>query len=111
MPKFRRCSVRKYNFTVILAAVLLSSVIGYSHENHSKKPQKVTDSSIIATGSDTVNTNQKEIEQIETQRDFEKIREEVKSSSAFVVTKAVALALAIGGLAFVYLRRRNKGDE
>ncbi|NOY59117.1 MAG: hypothetical protein GXO75_09310 [Calditrichaeota bacterium] len=103
--------MKKFNFTVILAAVLLFSVMGYSHENHNKKPRKVTDSSIVSTSSDTVNINQKTSEQIETERDFETIRQDVERSSVFIVFKAIGLALAIGGLAFVYLRRRNGGDE
>ncbi|GBD93402.1 hypothetical protein BMS3Abin05_00985 [bacterium BMS3Abin05] len=103
--------MKKFYFTVILAAVLLFSVMGYSHENHNKTPRKVTNSSIISTRSDTININQKTSEQIKTEQDFETIRQEVKSSSVFIVFKAIGLALAIGGLAFVYLRRRNKGDE
>ncbi|NIA30535.1 MAG: hypothetical protein GWP06_11565 [Actinobacteria bacterium] len=103
--------MKKFNFTIILWAVLLFSVIGYAHEGHSKKPRKVTDSSVISTSSDTVNINQKTSEQIETERDFETIRQDVESSSVFIVFKAIGLALAIGGLAFVYLRKGNEGDE
>ena len=103
--------MKKYRFAVILWSVLMFTVIGYAHEGHSKKPLKVTDSSVISTSPDTVTISPKTFEQIETERDFEAIRQDVESSSIFIVFKAIGLALAIGGLAFVYLRKGNEGDE
>ncbi|GBD88494.1 hypothetical protein BMS3Abin03_02430 [bacterium BMS3Abin03] len=103
------------NFITIILMVIFVVFIGYSHGDEDKKIQKVTSSTINSENADSLaedhNGENEEHAEAQTEEDFNTIRKDVEDSATFVVLKAVSLAVAIIGLAIVYLPRRKKEDE
>lgn len=108
--------MKSVRYLLILAAIMTIALRSYAHEGEKNEgPQKVTSKTISAGNEATGQASEgEEIEMAAAQaaeKDFETIRQEVTASTAFVVIKALALAGAIGGLAFLYLPRRGKGGS
>jgi hypothetical protein len=104
-------------------AVLLafSSSTAFAHGNGKHKiPKKVSSAMMSAEAVDSVDhrgMQSMDNEKMRTamnqtaQTDFETIRAEVQNSRPFIVIKALALAIAIAGLAILYLPRKSRGNK
>ncbi len=94
-----------------LLAVGLLTVItlnGYAHEGEdNEEPRKVTSETIAGDHSESGHDEQAEAAM---EKDFQTIRDEVARSAVFVIIKTLALAVAIAGIALVYLGRKRQGD-
>lgn len=106
-------------FLLTLVFLTVVAFNGYAHEGDDKeKPHKVTsetikgghsgDSSQLKKASGH-NEQAEAAEQNTMEKDFQTIRREVARSTLFIVIKALALAVAIAGIALVYLKRDKQG--
>ncbi len=100
-------------FVYFLLTLIFLTVVafnGYAHEGDDKeKPHKVTSETIKGGHSGDASQLTKAAEQNTMEKDFQTIRREVERSTIFIVIKALALAVAIAGIALVYLRRQKQG--
>jgi hypothetical protein len=114
--------MKYYNFLTIFLMVIFVVSIGYSHGDENKKKQKVTSQTMNSESADTMmqdhnseNEDQhgENVNNMDTHmnEDFETIRKDVEDSATMVTLKAVSLAIAIVGLAIVYLPRRKKEEH
>lgn len=119
--KCERYKMKYYNFLTIFLMVIFIVSIGYSHgdgDEHKKK-QKVTSQTMNSESANTMMEDHdgESEEHMETQMktqmgtDFNTIRKDVEDSATFVILKAGSLAVAIFGLAIVYLPRRKKEEH
>ena len=107
--------MKYYNFLTILLMVIFVVSIGYSHGDDDKKKQKVTSQTMNSESADTMMQDQhsENEDHMDTHmnEDFAIIRKDVEDSATMVTLKAVSLAIAIVGLAIVYLPRRKKEEH
>jgi hypothetical protein len=101
--------------SLFLAAVAASA---YAHEGEEpEKVQKVTSETMgressqgKSEGLAQQSGHDEKAAQAMMAKDFQTIRKEVSSSAIFIVIKALALAIAIAGIALVYLKRGAAGE-
>lgn len=108
----------KYGFLLLTVLLIVLSTNAYGQDDEkSKKPEKVTSAMMQEKTTDTTHPgagregNTQAAQDTAAERDFDTIRAGVKSSTTFIVIKALALAVAIIGLGFVYLPRKTGGSS
>jgi hypothetical protein len=104
---------------LFIFAVFSTAIYAHGGEEH-EKPEKVSSTTMVEDAADSMHTESMEamhdemhdevLEQT-TERDFSTIRSEVQKSTTFIVIKALALAVAITGLAAVYLTRGKREES
>jgi cobalamin biosynthesis Mg chelatase CobN len=113
-------SMRRSRLFWILALILSVTLRGYSDDGGEKeKVAKVTSQTMAgeqagaAMSGAATEVSPRDDEAAVTdatiEKDLETISREVGGSTIFVVIKVVALAAAVGGLAWWYIPRRRKG--
>ncbi len=108
----------KYGHVFAMASVLALSTNAYGqgHDTH-EKPEKVSSAMMQETAMDTTHhesghaTHTQAARDTVAERDFDTIRAGVKSSTTFIVIKALALAVVLIGLGVVYLPRKASGGS
>jgi Flp pilus assembly protein TadB len=107
----------KYGFLLLTASLIALSTNAYGQgDEKSKKPEKVTSAMMQEKTTDTTQAqtgregNTQAARDTVAERDFDVIRAGVKSSTAFIVIKALSLAVAIIGLGVVYLPRKTSAS-
>jgi hypothetical protein len=97
----------KYRILLLMTSAILFSANAFAHgdEKH-PKPEKVDSAMMQEKPSDT--THPEARDDAVTERDFATVRDEVQSSTTLIVIKALALAVAITGLGFVYIPRNRR---
>jgi Flp pilus assembly protein TadB len=118
---FEKCERRramKYAFLVVAASVMaLSTNASGQGDEKREKPEKVTSAMMQEKTADTTHREAGHVGDTQAakdtaaERDFDTIRAGVKSSTAFIVVKALALAVAIIGLGVVYMPRKAGGSS
>jgi hypothetical protein len=107
----------KYGYLLLMASLLALSTNahGQGHDTP-EKPEKVTSAMMQDKTPDTTHDEAEHEDDTQAahdpvaERDFETIRAAVQRSTTLVVIKALALAVAITGMAVVYLPRRREGN-
>ncbi len=108
----------KYGFLLLTASLiaLSTNASGQGHDAP-EKPEKVTSAMMQEKTADTTHREAGHVgdtqaaQDTAAERDFDTIRAGVKSSTAFIVVKALALAVAIIGLGVVYMPRKTGGSS
>ncbi len=104
----------KYGFLLVAASLIaLSTNASGQGDEKREKPEKVTGAMMQEKTADTTHREAGHVgdtqaaQDTAAERDFDTIRAGVKSSTTFIVIKALALAVAIIGLGVVYLPRKT----
>ncbi len=107
-----------HGFLLVAASLIaLSTSASGQGDEKREKPEKVTSAMMQEKAADTTHleaghAGDKQAAQDTTaERDFDTIRAGVKSSTTFIVIKALALAVAIIGLGVVYMPRKTSGSS
>lgn len=108
----------KYGFLLLTASLIaVSTNTSGQGDEKSKKPEKVSSAMMQEKTTDTTHLgaghrgDTQAAQDTAAERDFDTIRAGVKSSTTFIVIKALALAVAIIGLGVVYLPRKTGGSS
>jgi hypothetical protein len=104
----------KCGFLLLMASLIALAPNAYGQGSETReKPEKVTSVTMQQKTSDTTQHDvghggdTQAARDTVMERDFETIRAAVQSSTTLVVIKALALAVALLGLGFVYLPRKT----
>lgn len=92
-------------------ALVLAVTLKLPADNQGEQPQKVTSMTMPGGHSDEGAAQQMPVGSAKgtVQTDIDSIRRDVTGSIPLVIIKALALAAAVGGVAYLYVGRSRKG--
>ncbi len=104
--------MRTFGCVLIGFVFVLAVTLKLSAHEEGEQPQKVTSMTISDEHSDEMSASPQMATSSANEtaeKDFDSIRREMTGSIPLVIIKALALAAAVGGVAYLYLRRSRKG--